>query len=136
MPKIICLILLCLSCAHKNSYDVGGYHNSLTSGMAFYSQYEIIYKTKGHIIVALFTSKHLPKDTIKLRLGIQIKNPSGIILTNCDNGFTQKTASQEFIGIDLPIEPDLEIKCSTSVIDNGMVLYKTQTSYKTKGDSL
>lgn len=79
---IFLVILLLCGCSKHIQFDYADYKTSLSTDVSFYSQYEIIYASeinkKRAIITAPFladSNTYLPKEIIKLHLGLNITNP-------------------------------------------------------------
>lgn len=140
-------MVVLVGCATTKTYDYAEYRHSLTGDLSFYSQYEIIYKTdNGKPIASPFladSNRFIPKETIKLHLGVALQNPNLIcfdvwlesLFTRLDTKETLKTARlihmseglpKEFISVDLPIhKANHKVECSVIVVSGDTVLYES-----------
>ena len=148
---VMLMLFFLIGCAaHNESYNYADYSNSLIYDMAFYSQYEIVYKVKTEngekTIVSAFASdrnEYLPKDVSKLHLGIRIINPQKTKFVvwmdyefiGIENEFSQRSSRivhmsqslpEEFISIDLPVTNiHSQVKFSVSISNRSGVLYES-----------
>ena len=156
-------LFLLVSCAHNKVYDYAEYQRSFTTGMEFYSQYEIIYKVKAKKGEMLVTSpfladsdNFLPKRVQKLHLALNVVNPNREKFTVWIDSklyqigkeekclFSEKkivyrsqSLPSELISIDLPYATNIKskIRCSIIILGReGIILYQSsEAKYKIKG---
>jgi len=153
---LIGVLLFMVGCAHHKSLNYADYQRSFKNDMAFYSQYEILYKVttkEGEkLVVAPFladSNNYLPKKVVKLHFGLSVINPKREIFTVWIDSKTNddrtarivhksQSLPDEFISVDLPYfiaKKDTNIKCIVLVLGKGgNLLYQSPMArYKIKG---
>lgn len=149
------MLFLLVSCAHHKTHNYADYQRSFVNEMAFYSQYEILYKvtTKDgeRMVVAPFladSNDYLPKKVVKLHFGLSVINPRRETFTVWIDSKTNdhqisrivhqsQSLPDEFISVDLPFiaKKDTNIKCIVLVLGKGgNLLYQSPMArYKIRG---
>jgi hypothetical protein len=133
-------------CATHKAYNYADYKSSLLSDMTFYTQYEIAYKLKDHVIVSPFladSNEYLPNDIVKLHLGLLVKNPRlqhfdiwvDSVFTGLDSNDELQTSTlvyqsqglpEEFISIDLPTHKvNTQVEFTAVVVSEDRILYES-----------
>lgn len=163
---LVMILFLFCGCAMNKSYEYGEFSSSLYSDIAFNSRYEIVYKIKSQNGKEIFltspfvanSNEFIPKNVVKLHLGIQVFNPSEEKLsvwieykiTEIDTGKTLSKKMVEyktlldpefFLSIDLPkkspVDSVVEFQTMIYRSNGGVSLYKSpKVVYKVKGENM
>lgn len=132
-------------CAHNKELQYADYHNSLSSGITFYSQY-YSQDNKGRVrVVPHLNDVEIPKDVKELNLIVSISNPNNVDYViwsiqewnfedrvyRMTEKVNESNAVTDAIKINLPLEfkQSSKIKFNIDVYakTRGTVLYKSKT---------